>query len=96
MNPKKGHHHLANNQGNDSPGKKEKLLEAQDRQGRLAEYHRMTNQRRKEINARVQKKREREQKEEQEREEQEKRENAIKLSKAVTPSGPPKKIILQS
>ena len=38
-------------------------IQASDRVGRQAEYHKMTNERRKQINVRIQKKREREQRE---------------------------------
>lgn len=51
LNPNMGHHHGPKFGGAGGP-----ILENQDRQARLAEYHRMTNDRRKQINAKVQKK----------------------------------------
>ena len=55
LNPKMGHHHG----GKFKQGVND--LVAQDRRERLAEYHKMTNERRKQINAKVQKRREKEQ-----------------------------------
>ena len=61
-NQRMGHHHKQGGGGGQE-------LAAQDRKGRLAEYHKMTNERRKQINAKVQKKRDIEQQEQKAQEE---------------------------
>ena len=77
-NQRMGHHHKQAGAGGQE-------LAAQDRKGRLAEYHKMTNERRKQINAKVQKKRDKEQLE---MDQQEKEVNKAKLDNAkLTPNG---------
>lgn len=53
VNPRMGHHHGPKFGQGAANGP---VLENQDRKARLAEYHRITNERRKHINAKVQKK----------------------------------------
>ena len=81
-NPRMGHFHAAKvGEGRGSVGGSEPL-QSLDRKDRLAEYHKLTNERRKQINAKVQKRRDKEQKEAEEATKAEESENKAKLNNA--------------
>ena len=84
LNPKMGHHH------GPKFGEGGQMLENQERKARLAEYHKMTNERRKQINEKVQKKRDIEQKEINTKLAEEQRENKVKLDRVGVSPGRPK------